>query len=302
MIVQNSSAGQLALKKKPIITSFSDMESTFTIRHSAALVSAIELLITTKTIKPGIGHTLQAIATYWNPAGKIYPSQSTLAAMTGVARRTIITHIQTLTSLGIIKTQERTVKASDGKRYCTSLNYTFNADMIGRLFNKARQVLKKSASKTALTAKNDHTPPIENDHTISSNEQGLKITAKAALLGWFKSVIKKSLQHEADHIVSVAKKGAYNAAVLKNKIAKGHAFSKAELKRRQQQADAVRPEREAAEVRRSRIDELLKQLLQSRFQPDAFDAQKHAELLNLTDNGTRVPLSIKFALEGYAKH
>lgn len=278
------------------------MESTFSIRHSAALVSAIELLITTKTIKPGIGKTLQAIAAYWNPAGKIYPSQSTLAAMTGVARRTIVTHIQTLTTLGIIKTQERTVKASDGKRYCASLNYTFNADMIGRLFNKARQVLKKAASKAALMMKNDHTPPTENDHTISSDEQGVKITAHAALLGWFKSVIKKSLQHEAEHIESVAKKGAYNAAVLKNKIARGHAFSKAEQKRRQQQAEAVRPEREAAAVRLSRIDELSKQLLQNRFQPGTFDAQKHAELLTLTDGGTRLPLSIKFALEGYTKN
>lgn len=277
------------------------MESTFSIRHSAALVSAIELLITTKTIKPGIGHTLQAIAAYWNPAGKIYPSQSTLAAMTGVARRTIVTHIQTLTTLGIIKTQERTIKASDGKRYCTSLNYTFNADMIGRLFNKARQVLKKAASKAALLMKNDHTPPTENDHTISSDEQGLKITAKAALLGWFKSIIKKSLQHEADHIESVAKKGAYNAAVLKNKIAKGHAFSKAEQKRRQQQAEAVRPEREAAAARHNRIAELSKQLLQNRFQPGSFDAQKHTDLLALTNNGLTLGIAEKHALQAFCK-
>jgi DNA-binding transcriptional regulator YhcF (GntR family) len=272
------------------------MESTFTIRHSAALVSAIELLITTKTIKPGIGHTLQAIAAYWNPAGKIYPSQSTLAAMTGVARRTIVTHIQTLTKLGIIKTQERTVKASDGKRYCASLNYTFNTDMIGRLFNKARQVLKKAASKAALMAKNDHIPTPENDHTISSNEQGLKITANASLLGWFKSFVKKSLQHEADHLVSIAKKGAYNAVVLKNKIARGHAFSKAEQRRRQQLSDAVRPEREAAAQRHTRIAELSKLLLANRFQPGVFDATKRAELLGLTNNGQLLGIAEKHTL------
>jgi DNA-binding transcriptional regulator YhcF (GntR family) len=279
------------------------METIFTIRHSAALVSAIELLISTKMIKSGPGRTLQAIALFWNPQGQIYPSQQKLALMTGVARRTIITHIQALTDAGIITTSARFKKHTDGTVSCASLNYAFVQSKLGELFAKARLALKKAAVAAAKSQKKDHIAPLENDHTISSTEHGpsdVKITVRSALLDWFKSQISKALQSESNHQGAIAKKAAYNAATERNRIARGQAFSPEEQKRRKAIADAVRPEREKAASTAERIIELSKALLTWTRSKTGFDKAQHAELMTLTANGAYLDIATKIAAGNYS--
>lgn len=274
------------------------METIFTIRHSAALVSAIELLISTKMIKSGPGRTLQAIALFWNPQGQIYPSQQKLALMTGVTRRTIITHIQALTDAGIITTSPRFKKHADGTVSCASLNYSFVQSRLGDLFAKARLALKKAAVAAAKRQKKDHIAPLENDHTISSIEHGptdLKITVRSALLDWFKSQISKALQSESNHQGVIAKKAAYEAVKKRNRIANGQEFTDEEKARRKAIADAVRPERERAASTGERILELSKALLTWTRSKTGFDKAQHAELMTLTANGAYLDIATKIA-------
>lgn len=274
------------------------METIFTIRHSAALVSAIELLISTKTIKSGPGRTLQAIALFWNPQGQIYPSQQKLALMTGVARRTIITHVQALTDAGIITTSPRFKKHADGSVSCASLNYSFVQSKLGDLFAKARLTLKKASVAAVKRQKKDHIASQKSDHTISSSEHGpsdVKITVRSALLDWFKSQISKSLQSESNHQGDIAKKAAYEAVKKRNRIAKGQEFSDEEKARRKAIADAIRPEREKAASTGERIIELSKALLTWTRSKTGFDKAQHAELMTLTANGALLDIATKIA-------
>lgn len=279
------------------------MTNDFTIRHSAALISAIELMIQTKTIKPGLGKTLQAIAAFWNPKGLIYPSQSTLAAMTGNHRRTIVTHIAKLTKLCIIQTETQPGRVINGEPVASTLLYRFNGTRLGQLFNAARSSLKKAAIKAAKAAElteKDHSDTPENDHTNRAKAQVEKITVSAKLADWFKSLCKKAFQNETQHQQSMIRKQAYKAAVLRNMVKRGQAFSHAETKRRAAAAEKARPEREQASAAHNRIVELTQRLREARFIPGKFTPDMHTELMQLTENGLRLDPASRFALEKIA--
>lgn len=271
------------------------MTNDFKIRHSAALISAIDLMIQTKTIKPGIGKTLQAIAAFWNPSGKIYPSQTTLASMTGNHRRTIVSHIAALTSLRLIKTETQKSRVINGKPIASTLLYRFNTAQLGLLFNAARAVLKKLAIKAAKLAKKDHTVPLQKDHTISANAQVKKITVSQKLADWFLALCQSAPKKQAEHLHGLIQKQAYKAAVYRNQVMRGQAFSREEIKRRALEQERVRPEREKARGIHQRIDVLMQRLREARFAPDKFTDDMRTELLKLTDNGHRLdPISKLF--------
>lgn len=265
----------------------SKMTNDFSIRHSAALISAIDLMIQTKAIKPGIGKTLQAIAVFWNPEGRIYPSQSKLAAMTGNHRRTIVTHIDKLTRLGIIQTRPQPSRNVQGKKISSSLIYIFNTTKLGQLFKQARDVLKKSAIKLAKqnATQNDHTQKIEKDHTIKAKAYEKKITVTAALCDWFKSLCQKAIHDEASHLENVIRKKAYDAAIQRDLIKAGKIFSPSEMKKRATQAELDKPERQRAALIHEKMVDLTKRLRESKFIPNRFTKEMASELRQLTNNG-----------------
>ncbi len=283
------------------------MKHQFSIRHSAGLISAIELLISTKTLKPGIGRTLQAIATFWNPQGQIFPSHAKLAAMTGTARRTIVTHVKQLSALDLISTSGRPARNSDGSYGCTSLLYSFNSCTLGKMFASAKAVLKKQAKAastiTSALVENDHTPPPENDHTISSpkGSQEIQITVRSgSLLDWFRCAVQKALQSEQTHLQALAKRQAYRTAVLRNRISRGQEFSADEKRRRALAAAAVRPEREAAAKAAERINQLQQALLTWNRSKTGYTPAMHAELAGLTRSGAALDIMSKTVFEKFA--
>lgn len=293
------SAGQLIPKKN--LLKESKMTNDFSIRHSAALISAIDLMIQTKAIKPGIGKTLQAIAVFWNPEGRIYPSQSKLAAMTGNHRRTIVTHIDKLIKLGIIQTRPQPSRNIQGKQVASSLIYSFNSTKLGQLFKQARDVLQKAAIKLAKqkAKQNDHTRRIEKDHTIKANAYEKKITVTAKLCDWFKSLCQTAIQHEASHLENVIRKKAYDAAIQRNLIKAGKVFSPSEIKKRAEQAERDKPEREQAAKAHQKMVELTKRLRESKFIPDRFTKEMGVELLQLTSNGLTLDVVSRLMLKDF---
>lgn len=208
------------------------MQKPFKIRHSAPLVSAIETLIATKTIKGGLGRTLQAIAIHWSPKGQIFPSQQRLADLTGIDRRTIVTHIEKLREMGAVKTMPRPNIVVNGQQVRQTMIYVIVESFIGELFNKARAVLKEAAKKKA---QKDHLAPSSKDHTnrFPYGTQGKdrdNTVLKAAQVFLQKRL--EAIQSELNHLGKLAVSSAYKAAVKKNKIARGEVLTDEEKARR----------------------------------------------------------------------
>lgn len=275
------------------------MDENFTIRHSAALISAIELMVTTKVIKSGLGKTMQAIAAFWNPAGNIFPSQSTLASMTGIHRRTINTHIKTLTGIAVVETTTRPGRYYNGEKVASTLMYTFNESKLGELFNKAKAKLKVQAIATARKARKDHFKALQNDHTNRAKAQADRITVSQALADWFKSLCKKAFSSEVQHKEKLAQQQAYKSGIERNRIARGELFSRAERKRRAEEAKRIQPERENAQQLHERIVTLSKSVLTNKYSPGSFTDAMYYELLSISKQGQLLDIATRMALSAY---
>jgi DNA-binding transcriptional regulator YhcF (GntR family) len=223
---------------------------TFKIRHSAPLVSALETIIDTRVIKKGLGRTLQALAIHWSPKGQIYPSQDRLAALTGIDRRTVVTHIQKLKDLGIIRVIKRPNIIVNGQQMRQTMVYIFVETAIGDLFTKARETLKRIAK--AKTQK-DHLAPSKKDHLNSSIkiEQGKDLNNTVSKMSATRVFLEKKLeaiQSELNHLGKLATTAAYTAATKRNQIARGERLSDEEAARRKAMAKKNAPVRAKAQA------------------------------------------------------
>lgn len=200
-------------------------KKAFKIRHSEPLICAIETIIAAKAIQKGLGNTLIAIAQHWNREGRIFPSQERLAQMTGVARRTIVTHIKELVDMRLIRTETRPNVMINGQQVRLSNLYHFNADAIGDLLALAKKTLRAAAKKIAKRfTQKDHLAPDQKDHTISSpkgKQEKIKNTPKEDLSLVFLEKRLKAIQSEIAHKTNLKVQAAYKAAVKKNQIARG---------------------------------------------------------------------------------
>jgi DNA-binding transcriptional regulator YhcF (GntR family) len=219
--------------------------NTFKIRHSAPLVSAIETIIDTRVIKKGLGRTLQALAIHWSPKGKIFPSQDRLAALTGLDRRTIVTHIQLLKDAGAIRVLKRPNIIINGQQVRQTMVYEIIESFIGAMFKKARMVLKEAAKKKALK---DHLAPSKKDHINSSYEQGkdLKNTVSVNATRGFLEKRYEAIRSELEHLGKIATDSAYKAVTKRNQIARGERLSDEEAARRKAMAAKNAPVRAKA--------------------------------------------------------
>ncbi|MGL6121476.1 MAG: helix-turn-helix domain-containing protein [Shewanella sp.] len=214
------------------------------IRHHKQLISAITIIKRAKAIPVTLCDTLIAIAMHWNPRGDIYPSQERIGALSGIHRRTVITHIKKLTDLNVIATNQR----SDAPiaQYRASLCYKFNESTLQTLLSIAKKTLKdfarKQRAKLAKTqhaaAKKDHTLESKKDHINrsfslrSKDHLKTKNTANEKLGGNFSNLILEAVKDELSHLSTLA----YKAKTTLNRIRRGEIFSKAETARRAEKA------------------------------------------------------------------
>lgn len=207
------------------------MKKAFKIRHSAPLISAIEMIIETKTLKKGLGRTLQAIAMHWNPKGNVFPSQERLAQLTDIDRRTVVTHIKKLKDLGVIRVIKRPNKMVNGQQVRQTMMYVIVESVLGALFEKAKQALPK---KPKGNPQKDHLAPSQKDPTnnIPNGIQSKENTVKASASRVFLQKRLEALQSELAHLSGLAQKAAYDSAVKKKRIERGEIFSDEEIARR----------------------------------------------------------------------
>ncbi|MGL5906730.1 MAG: helix-turn-helix domain-containing protein [Shewanella sp.] len=217
------------------------------IRHHNQLISAITLIKRAKTISASLCDTLIAIASHWNPHGDIFPSQERIGALSGIHRRTVITHIKKLIDLNIIATSQR--HDAPISQYRASLCYTFNETTLQTLWSQAKQTLRAAARKQrAKLAKTqhaapqkDHTPAAQKDHikesfSLRSKDEVKKNTANKKLGRNFSKLILEAVQHELTHLSTLA----YTAKTTFNRIRRGEIFSKEENARRAAKADRMK--------------------------------------------------------------
>lgn len=262
------------------------MKQQFKIRHSAALVSAIDMITETGVLKKGQGRTLSAIATHWNDKSLIFPAQTTIAAMTSVHRRTVITHIKALKAIGVIKVTKRPNIMINGEQVRQSDLYRFSEPVLTVLFNKAKKILKAEAKKVAqkeikANTKNDHLAQGKKDHTISipNGIQGRDInTVRKSASQVFLEKRIQALTSELAHTAKLKVKAAYDSAVKKNRIARGEIFSDEEIKRRKAIAERTAGARAKAQQVNDKIRSFETALLAWNRTKDGFTKAMFDEL------------------------
>lgn len=208
----------------------------FKIRHSVPLVAAIETIMAAKTLKKGLARTLSAIAIHWNKEGNVFPSQTRLAEMTQIDRRTVVTHVRKLVEMGVIRSVRRPNIMVNGQQVRRSNIYIIVAESIGSLFDAAKQTLKAAAKKVA---QKDHLASRKKDHTISlpNGKQGTDInTVKVNHSRVFLENRLKAIQSELEHLCKLSAETAYKAAVKRNQIARGEILSDDEIALRKVEA------------------------------------------------------------------
>lgn len=251
------------------------------IRHHQQTIKRIEILINTKSIRKNVGAVLAALASFANKSGICFPSQETIANITGYKRETINRLVKKLSDLGYIKkTDNRKPLFVKDKVYFPRTIYKINIPLITKTlkcaFDAAKKLkmiadakykLKKSKADSKLKqAQNDHSATPKTDHTINSIKL-LKIntTPKAApvrKLSFLEKIFKGANEHENKHLDKLKLTAARRKGIKTWKINNGFIKSDSAIKKERKAGSIMKKARDIAKPLVTSFSELQAKLMQ----------------------------------------
>ena len=264
---------------------------TNVVRHHQQLVFRVQLLEENKIIRPNVAHVLLALASFANAKGFAFPSQSTLAKMTGYKRETINRLLNKAASLKFIsKTQNRKPFHFNGKTYCPRVLYKFNIGKITKLVGDEIRQVKKALNTQKKASGNDHSAIKKTDHTNKpSAKTNLNTTAEnksrsMTLNEILSNAILSCVRHQTKINHTTARKHGLKRWRIENgleKCPKQLAKEQSIAKKRVSAAQTLERERKPVRVK---FEALVTLLRKSMFNHDLFKPKLNAFKTLMSNN------------------
>lgn len=309
------------------------------IRHHKQTIGRIKILIEQKAIRKNIGSVLIALANFADKCGQCFPSQDTLAEITGYRRETISRLTDKLaTHNWLTKTNNRKNLFIGGKYYFPRTIYKINIAAITKKLKaifeagkkkkllhealeqqakakafKQKQAAKEQAVEVIKSDKSDHSAPLKAVTQSLKRLKDIKNTAlRASPNSGFPSVdeiTSDADQHEEAHQKKVRHTASKRNGLKNWQVQNGKAKSTQTVNRERKASSILKRARDLVKPLLDRITALHTKLMtwHPTVNPTAFSKADHEALKAVQDeikaNHVRLPVNVMadYKLSQYVK-